>query len=50
MSEFRQLIITNKGQALMAKLIAGTANVTFTIMPLIIQKRRRKLDIKLVHM
>ena len=30
MSEFRQLIITNKGQALMAKLIAGTANVTFT--------------------
>lgn len=30
MSEFRQLIITNKGQALMAKLIAGIANVTFT--------------------
>ena len=30
MSEFRQLIITNRGQALMAKLIAGTANVTFT--------------------
>lgn len=30
MSEFRQLIITNKGQSLMAKLIAGKANVTFT--------------------
>jgi len=30
MSEFRQLIITNKGQALMAKLIAGTAHVEFT--------------------
>ena len=30
MSEFRQLIITNKGQALMAKLIAGKANVEFT--------------------
>ena len=25
MSEFRQLIITNKGQSLMAKLIAGKA-------------------------
>lgn len=30
MSDFRQLIITNKGQALMAKLIAGTASVNFT--------------------
>ena len=30
MSEFRQLIITDKGQSLMAKLIAGKANVTFT--------------------
>lgn len=30
MSEFRQLIITNKGQSLIAKLIAGKANVTFT--------------------
>lgn len=30
MLEFRQLIITNKGQSLMAKLIAGKANVTFT--------------------
>lgn len=30
MSEFRQLIITNKGQSLMAKLIAGKANVTLT--------------------
>lgn len=30
MSDFRQLIITNKGQALMAKMIAGTASVNFT--------------------
>lgn len=30
MAEFRQLIITNKGQALMAKMIAGTGNVHFT--------------------
>ena len=30
MAEFNKLIITNKGQALMAKLIAGTAIVEFT--------------------
>ncbi len=30
MAEFRQLIITNKGQALMAKMIAGSGNVKFT--------------------
>lgn len=30
MAEFRQLIITNKGQALMAKMIAGSGNVQFT--------------------
>lgn len=30
MAEFNKLIITNKGQALMAKLIAGTATVEFT--------------------
>ena len=30
MSDFRQLIITSKGQALMAKMIAGKASVNFT--------------------
>ena len=30
MAEFNKLVITNKGQALMAKLIAGTATVEFT--------------------
>ena len=30
MAEFNKLIITNKGQALMAKLIAGTTTVEFT--------------------
>ena len=30
MAEFKQLIITNKGQALMAKMLAGTGNVQFT--------------------
>ncbi len=30
MAEFRQLIITKKGQALMAKMIAGTGSVQFT--------------------
>ncbi|MEO1815240.1 MAG: hypothetical protein ABGU93_06605 [Acetobacterium sp.] len=30
MAEFKQLIITTKGQALMAKMIAGTGNVQFT--------------------
>lgn len=30
MAEFKQLIITQKGQALMAKMIAGTGNVQFT--------------------
>jgi len=30
MAEFKQLIITNKGQALMAKMLAGTGNIQFT--------------------
>lgn len=30
MAEFKQLIITNKGQALMAKMVAGAGNVKFT--------------------
>lgn len=30
MAEFKQLIITNKGQALMAKMLAGAGNVQFT--------------------
>lgn len=30
MAEFKQLIITDKGQALMAKMLAGTGNVQFT--------------------
>lgn len=30
MAEFKQLIITEKGQALMAKMISGTGNVQFT--------------------
>ena len=30
MAEFRTMVITNKGQALIAKMIAGTANIQFT--------------------
>ena len=30
MAEFKQLIITDRGQALMAKMLAGTGNVQFT--------------------
>ena len=30
MAEFNKLVITNKGQSLMAKLIAGTTSIEFT--------------------
>ena len=30
MAEFSKLVITNKGQALIAKMIAGTGNIDFT--------------------
>ena len=30
MAEFSKLVITNKGQALLAKMIAGSGNIEFT--------------------
>ena len=30
MAEFRSMVITNKGQALIAKMMAGTATINFT--------------------